>query len=116
MTSTDASLALVTETLAAQIAQAKKAERAARREARSNYICEWVKDIAPRGEIAIAECPCCGIEEVGESAIEDTFGVRRMKNFNDKKHTFTLTIRVQSYCRKCRSKKAGAAAAAKAAA
>ena len=38
-----------------------------------------------------------------------------MKAWNDEAQTYALTIRVQSYCKPCRSKKAAAVRAAKAA-
>lgn len=83
--------------------------------ARKSYVCTSVKDIAPKGEIATAVCPCCGLVEHGAEAIEDAFGIRRMKAWNDEAQTYALTIRVQSYCKPCRSKKAAAVRAAKAA-
>lgn len=103
------------ETVEVDEAAAKAAAKAALKEARKAYVCTSVKDIAPEGETATAICPCCGTTAEGVEAIESTFGVRRMKAWNDEAATYALTIRVQSYCKPCRSSKAAKARAEKAA-
>ena len=101
----------VPEPTAGEIAAAVAAEaKRALREARAAYECVSTTDMTPRDEdgAAVALCPSCGTVAEGEAEIDSVFGIRQMKAFRDAAGTFKLTIRVQSYCKSCRSKHAKA--------
>ena len=101
----------VPEPTAGEIAAAAAAAaKRALREARADYDCVSTTDMTPRDEdgAALAVCPSCGTVAEGEEEIDSVFGIRKMKAFSDAAGTYKLTIRVQSYCKACRSKHAKA--------